>query len=282
MRTNSAIKLTQLQVSQLMLLVKEHKAFHNFCMYDDVFLYNAVQRRIKEKKCVLFEEYLNLLTGDQNEASLLIRSLQNNYSEFFRNSLTFSVLERILLPLLIHRERGARQKEIRIWSAACASGQEAYSLAILMEELIGENNTFSYRIFATDVDELQINKARKGEYFPEAIGNLTVNRVKRWFSKQGSSYTVKEELKRHIDFSVFDLASIQYNSPPASIFGGFDLIFCANLLFYFKDEYQESILRKVGNNLAAGGYLITGESEREIVLSHKYHEVFPQSAIFIR
>jgi len=78
MRTNSAIKLTQLQLSQLMLLVEEQLTFHDFLRYDDVFLYNAVQRRIKEKKCVLFEEYLNLLTGDKNESSLLIISLQNN------------------------------------------------------------------------------------------------------------------------------------------------------------------------------------------------------------
>jgi len=151
-----------------------------------------------------------------------------------------------------------------------------------MEELIGENNAFSYRIFATDVDELQINKAMKGEYLPEAMGNLTMKRLKRWFSKQGNAYAVKEELKRNIDFSEFDLANEHYSSPPASIFGGFDMVLCANLLFYFKDEYRETILRKVGSNLTGGGYLITGESEREIVLSHKYHEVFPQSAIFMK
>jgi len=107
-----------------------------------------------------------------------------------------------------------------------------------------------------------------------------MKRVKQWFTKHADTYTIKPELKENIDFSVFDLFSEQLSAPPASIFGDFDLVVCANLLFYYKPEYQKVIVLKTGSSLANNGYLVVGETERDILQKHNYHEVFPQSAIF--
>ena len=93
---------------------------------------------------------------------------------------------------------------------------------------------------------------------------------------------VRPELKRHIDFSTFDLFCDTLSCPPASIFGDFDLVVCANLLFYYKDDCRKAILAKTGNCLADGGYLISGETERDIVMRSDYREIYPQAAIFIR
>ena len=96
------------------------------------------------------------------------------------------------------------------------------------------------------------------------------------------STRIKPELSRNIDFSVFDLLSGQLSSPRASIFGDFDLVLCANLLFYYKPDRQRTMLEKAGNALAHNGFLVAGDAERGILINHGYHEVYPRSAIFKR
>jgi len=249
--------------------------------FDESFLNKSLQKRITETLCGSLEVYYDLLEQSNKEGNIFFDSLHISYSEFFRNALTFSVLERIILPSLIQQKKSTKRQEIRIWSVACAAGQECYSIAMLLEESKnGDSEIIKKRIFGTDQDESQVTEARKGQYSDDALNNLNLKRVKQWFTKQGDTYTVKPKLQEYIDFSVFDLFSQKLSSPPASIFGGFDLIICANLLFYYKPEYRNIILEKTRNCLANGGYLITGETERDIVMRHNYHEVFPQSAIF--
>jgi chemotaxis protein methyltransferase CheR len=209
-----------------------------------------------------------------------INSLLNSYSEFFRNSLTFSVLERIVLPDIIFNENIEKRKTIRIWSAACASGQEAYSLAILLEGFNNGAKKVAYRIFGTDIDNEQVRIAQQGHYSADQIGNVTHKQLKKWFAREGDQYKVMPELKSNIEFSVFDLLSSQYSSPPESIFGGFDIVMCANLLFYYQADSQKTIIEKIKGAMAENGYLITGETERDILLKHGFKEVFPQSAIY--
>ncbi|MBF0329382.1 MAG: protein-glutamate O-methyltransferase CheR [Nitrospirae bacterium] len=248
--------------------------------YDETFLNKSLQKRIIETCCGSVEEYYALLEQDEKEVKIFSDSLQISYSEFFRNPLTFAGLERIVLPTLLLKKKNARHKEIRIWSAACAAGQEAYSLAILLEELKNGDDKFSYRIFATDQCESMINKAQKGQYLSSSLSNLSMKREEAWFSKQDDVYTVKPELKENIEFSVFDLLGDQLACPPTSIFGDFDLLVCANLLFYYRPEFRKIIIEKIAACLAAGGYLVAGEAEREAIMNCNYYELFPQSAIF--
>lgn len=248
--------------------------------YDPSFLEKSIRARGAEKGFCR-DDYCALLAQCPSEAAVLGASLQINYSEFFRNSLTFALLERIVLPSIVREKRKTQHKEIRIWSAACAGGQEAYSLAILLEELRnGDLDKFKYRIIATDQSEEQVKEASHGEYAAAALNNLSLKRVGKWFSKEGDRYAIDEELKKCIDFSTFDLLNENLSCPSASIFGDFDLIICANLLFYYQDVYRKIILNKAVKALSEDGYLVTGEAEREIVLRARHHEIFPQSAIF--
>lgn len=249
--------------------------------YEDSFLEKSLQKRIAETHCGSQEAYCNLLEENNQESTKFLESLHNSYSEFFRNPLTFSVLEKIVIPSIVRKKADSKRNEIRIWSAACAGGQETYSLAMLLKEFKNSNGeTINFRIFATDQSELQVSEARKGQYSPAALNNISLKRVNQWFIKQGDTYTVRQELKENIDFSVFDLFGKEFSCPPTSIFGDFDLVVCANLLFYYKPEFQKRILEKAGNCLKKGGSLITGETEREILMQHNFQEVFPQSAIF--
>jgi chemotaxis protein methyltransferase CheR len=249
--------------------------------FDADFLDKSLRKRIEATNCVAIKEYSALLEANKEEANCFINSLLVGYSEFFRNPLTFSVLESIILPSIIMKKAAAKQREVRIWSTACAAGQEAYSLAILLEEhKAGNSENIAYRIFATDKSGPQLNQAREGKYPAQALNNITLKRLGHWFSKHGNIYTINDELKKHIDFSEFDLFNEKLGCPSASIFGGFDIVMCANLLFYYKPEFQKKILRKIKNCIALGGYLVTGETERDILLKNNYYEVFPQSAIF--
>ncbi|MEI6683132.1 MAG: CheR family methyltransferase [Bacteroidota bacterium] len=249
--------------------------------YDNSFICNSIQKRITETGCGSPEAYAILVGQNPVERNQFIGSLTIGYSEFFRNSLTFSVLENIILPMLIVKQKEAKRQEIRLWSAACASGQEPYSMAILCEELkSGQAEKFNYRIFASDQTESRVIDAKLGHYTYDEISNLSLKRVARWFTRDGSGYHITKHLKNNIDFSVFDLFSESQVSPPASIFGDFDLVLCANILFYYKPGYRKKILDKVSQCLTRGGFLVTGETEREIVSALGYREVFPRSAIF--
>jgi chemotaxis protein methyltransferase CheR len=150
---------------------------------------------------------------------------------------------------------------------------------MLLSEFTNDNK-IKFRIFATDQSEEQIEYAKKGVYKLSELRSLNVGRLANWFTKEGDNYSVKPELKEHIEFSTFDLFSKEFSSPPTSIFGDFDLILCANLLFYYKPEFQKLILKKVKNCLSTDGFLVTGETEREILMQQRFKEVYPSSAIF--
>ena len=268
------------EYKEILLTIKKIKKLYgiDISSYDKQYLQKNIERRIKENQHASIEAYCAFLEQNREEALLLSNSLHNNYSKFFRNSHTFSTLEHIVLPNLMHNNK---RKEIRIWSSACASGQEAYSVAMLMEEFVKMyKGKLNYQIFATDQCETQIAKAITGNYTLEDLNHVSLKRVKKWFNKKGDKYLIKSALKKKVDFSVFDLFNEKLKSPPSSVFGHFDIILCANLLFYYNSKNQKKILTKINYNLEKGGYLITGECERNILNSNGCKEIIPQSAIF--
>jgi len=249
--------------------------------YEDAFLNKSVRKRMSDTFCESETAYSKYIEQSYIESEIFANSLQISYTEFFRNSLTFSVLEKIIIPSLVLKRANSNRNEIRIWSAACAGGQETYSLAMLLNEFSNRHSEkINFRIFATDQSETQIQEAQLGEYPESALNCINMERANQWFTKKGDTYCVKPELKSNIDFSVFDLFSEKFSCPPTSIFGDFDLIVCANLLFYYKPEYQKKIINKARKCLSTIGYLITGETERDILIKSGFFEVYPQSAIF--
>lgn len=251
----------------------------DFSKYDEAFLQNSIEKRMVETQCNSQKTYFSLLDEKTSENQHFIDSLQVGYTEFFRNQLTFSILEKVILPSLVSKLVYPKKKEIRIWSAACASGQEIYSLSMLLNEY-STGEKINFRIFATDQSEFEIEEAKKGQYSLLALSSLSLNRLNRWFTKHGDIYTIKEALKEKIEFSTYNLFDKEHCCPPSSIFGDFDLIFCANILFYYKPEFRKKIVEKISNCLSTNGYLITGETEREILMQYHFQEVIPQSAIF--
>lgn len=250
-------------------------------VYETSFLEKAIKIRMTALSIGNIDDYLLFLDKMPGESSDMIDQLSNSYSEFFRNTLTYSCLEKNILPTLIDKKIKSKENVMRIWSAACASGQEAYSIAILFDEIVQSAKLpITCRIFSTDINAEELDKAQRGIYPTRAVDNVSLKRIRNYFTQQDENFMVERSLGKYIDFSVFDLLSEQYNCPPASVYGNFDLVFCSNLLFYYRKEYRQRIIGKAGNCLAAGGYLITGEAEREMMKQNNYREVFHNSGIF--
>lgn len=251
-------------------------------MFDESFVNHTLQQRIDVTGCTDIKGYRRFVAENSHEAELFKELLQVSYSLFFRNTFTFAVLENIVLPQILNSRGHKKNREIRIWSAACAGGQEPYSLAILLQSLIRPEENISYRIFGTDRNDCQIEIAKTGQYSKESMANIRQCHLDQWFTRTGNTYAIADRLKNHCEFYIFNLLS-DLNSPPESIYGDFDLVLCANILFYYKPMYQKIILDKITESLAADGLLVTGEAEREIVIrGGRFREVYPHSAIFRR
>lgn len=223
-------------------------------------------------------DYVRRLTESPEKLAEFISSLHITWSAFYRTPLTFAALDQVVFPMLADRTKNST-RDIRIWSAACAAGEEPYTVAMLLSQYEGAGKP-TFRIFASDISEREIDAARKGSYPATSLENLPVKFVQSCFRQSGNRYTIMEEYIRQVDFSVFDLLSPIQSCPQSSIYGDFDLIFCANLLFYYRTESRIIIMEKINSCLARDGYIVTGDSEREIVKRFGFKEVIPYTSIF--
>jgi len=248
--------------------------------FDEAFLLKALDKRLEDAGLGNAADYLSRLRENPVEAGIFFNSLNISYSEFFRNPLTFAVLEQMVLPALAGKKDG--RAELRVWSAGCASGQEAYSVAILLAELsAGRDVPLNFRIFATDISETVLAAARAGVYDAEAVKNLRVDHLNKYFKKRGCTYELSSEIKNRVDFSVHDLMNAGLSCPPHAIYGDFDLVLCGNLLFYYKPEVRQGILGKIAGSLRPKGFFVTGEAETEIAdRSGYFRPVAAPAAVF--
>ncbi len=252
----------------------------NISMYDQSFLIKTVDKRLSTLGIEAYSDFLHYLTGSDSEARLFHEALNITYSDFFRNPLTFGILEQWILPKIIEKKAGAG--EIRVWSAGCSSGQEAYSLAMLLDKLItAKADSTRFRILGSDTSEGALAAARKGVYDVSAMGNVNLRYLEDYFIKSGDSYSVSPKLKKNVDFTSYDLLDRNSDCPQESIFGDFDLVFCCNLIFYYQPEQQKFIIDKVLGAITPGGYLATGEAEKYFLSKIKeLKEVAPPTSLF--
>jgi chemotaxis methyl-accepting protein methylase len=268
------------QVLKSIVLLMKDEYEMNISGYETGFLKQAIEKRCLVSGVPSVTEYLIFLLKDEDEARQLFTSLNITYTEFFRNTLTFAHIAHLVLPDILRRK--SKVTELRIWSAGCSSGQEAYSLAIQVENQLERlSEKIRYRIIATDISEPALATARQGFYNKEAIGNVKAKDLDRYFVRNGEKYGIDERLKKNVSFSYYDLLDRQSSFPQESIFGNFDLVMCSNLLFYYKEEHQKEILNKLVNALAPRGYLISGETEKPAVSKvNGLHMLVPTSPIF--
>lgn len=223
--------------------------------YKEAHFRRRINVRVRATNSESYGAYLKLLKKDPQEYEFLVDTLTVNVSEFFRNSETFRIIEKEIIPSIIKYRPESVIRSIRIWSAGCAAGEEAYSLAILLHRILKTDfNKYRIRIIGTDIDAQSLEKARKGVYSENLLKNIDPDTKERYFLKHGDTYQVIDELKSITQFKRHDMIS------DPRIYR-FDLIVCRNVMIYFKKEIQEQLQLNFYKALEKGGYFIIGKSE---------------------
>jgi two-component system CheB/CheR fusion protein len=218
---------------------------------------NTIRRRIRRRmllrKFETLKDYYRYLKQQATEITALYHDLLINVTTFFRDPDVLEYLKKTILPRIIKSKR--TNESLRIWVPACSTGEEAYSMAILLYEILGENlSNLSIQIFATDLSEPSIAKARMGLYSSADVEGVSSKRLQRFFIKVDTSYQIAKTVR---DLCVFAPHNI-FRDPP---FSKLDLISCCNLMIYLDVPLQKKILHTFHYSLNPGGYIVLGKSE---------------------
>ena len=246
------------------------------------FLERRLSKRIMITNCSDIEAYIALFTRDDAEINALLNELTINVSWFFRNPLTWELLRSEILPDLINNRAKPQSEVFRIWSAGCARGEEPYTMAILMLELMEKlGDELKIQIIATDSDTTAIVKAQKGLYDAEAVKNVPYGILTKYFEQTGSHFQIRPFVKKLVHFSQYDLLDKQHSTPPEAVFGDFDIVICQNVLIYYIKEAGIQIFDKIASATSQSGYLLMGPSEQPFKsLGFEFRQVFKQAKIY--
>lgn len=234
-------------------------------------LERRVGQRLAAVTCQNYDEYRSFLEKHNDELDRLVDVVTINVSRFFRDGLTFEFLAERILPAIIQEKIRKMEHSLRVWSAGCAMGEEPYSVAILINELLEKAGvTLHVHLFATDIDAAALAEAAKGLYSRESVENVKLRLLDKYFTPVREGFRLNQTVKEQVSFSLYDMLDKKHRVPPASIFGGFDLVLCRNLLIYFNTEYQETIFAKLYQALAPNGCLVLGEAEAPTMKYNRY------------
>ncbi|MFM2311500.1 MAG: hypothetical protein RLZZ04_776 [Cyanobacteriota bacterium] len=249
-------------------------------------LVQKIGLRMKALQLAAPEQYYQLLSlpgsAGEQEWQHLAELLTNNESYFFRDRQQLSLLKNQIFPQLIKQKREQGNLTLRIWSAGCSTGQEPYSLAIMLKELLLDINAWQLSILATDIDLAALNQARAGIYSEWSFRD-TEPRIKRqYFEPLGRNYQIERSIRQMVTFQKVNLLSDQFPQLFSNL-REIDLIVCRNVFIYFGSATIGKILAKFYDTLRPDGYLLVGHSELTGQnLSRFQAQIFPQSLIYQR
>ena len=266
---------TQSALEKAILLLRTHSG-NDFSFYKRNTLYRRIERRMGIHQIGRMADYVRYLQENSQELDLLFNELLIGVTSFFRDPSVWEQLREQAIPPLL-RSRLPRQA-LRAWVPACSTGEEAYSLAILLREALEEikpEGKFAIQIFATDLDRDAIDKARQG-FFPENIAaDMSEARLKRFFLKEERGYRVRKEIREMVIFAPQNLIM----DPP---FTKLDILSCRNLLIYLTAEVQRKLIPLFHYSLSPGGILMLGSAETVGDCAELFTPLAGKSRIYLR
>lgn len=226
---------------------------HDFRHYKRATVLRRIERRLQVRGVTSLPDYCALLDKDQGEFKALLQDMLIGVTNFFRDRESFEVLERDVVPLLFRDKLPAEQ--VRVWVAACASGQEAYSMTMILADHAAQlAKPAEIQVFASDIDEHAIAVARAGVYPSSIVMDVPTSRIRQFFTKEEDRYRVRKALRDRILFASHNLL----RDPP---FSKLDLISCRNLLIYLNRDVQLRVMEMFHSALKPDGFLFLGSSE---------------------
>jgi len=290
--TSTGVATQQLTRPELKLL--QALVYQECGMYFDErrthFLEDRLQRRLKEQRLESFYSYYRLLISDKGkeELSRLLEDLTVNETSFFRNKAQLDLFHKYILEDLFRHKQETRQYSLKIWSAGCSTGQEPYTLAMLVADGLGYFQLrnpgvrsasypkplipapWNVEIRASDINYSVLRAAENGTYNESQMASVDYNYRLRYFDKLGERYAVKKALKELIQFDFHNLKTEylpQHN----------DVIFCRNVMMYFDEAEQKRLIEKFARCLNPGGYLFVGHAESLLGMTDKFSMIYRNS-----
>ncbi len=231
-------------------------------------------KRIRSGPFKTFQDYYQFVLSDESgeELTKLLDSITTNFTFFFREQGHFDYLRRDILPELVAQKRGY-EKRIRIWSAACSSGEEVYSIAMTLLDAIENPSSWDITILGTDISTRALKAAESGIFPKERIQPVPPPLVKKFFLRGEDQWKdfvkVKEEVRRVVRFRRLNLMEpFQFPEP-------FDCIFCRNVMIYFDKKTQADLVNRLYQVLEEGGFLLIGHSESLAGIEHRFQYLRP-------
>jgi chemotaxis protein methyltransferase CheR len=241
-------------------------------------LKNRLVKRMADLGIKSFRDYFYRVKYDTSlgEFKELMNLITTNETSFFRNVPQLLSFSHEALPLLVkEKSEAGGVRTIRVWSAGCSTGEEPYTLAMMIMEELASLADWKVEVIANDISEQVLMKARQGEYSGITLRNVKPATLDRFFDKNGDTFRVKPQVKALVKFSHINL-----NEPrQMSMHSGFDAIFCRNVMIYFSDGVKRQIVRGFYNSLRPGGYFYIGHSETLHGVSKAFKLVYFKNAL---
>ena len=252
MTTEQAPEAGNPELEDLLVFIRDARGF-DFTGYKRSTLTRRIHKRMQEAGAANYSEYHDRLEVDSEEFGLLFNTILINVTSFFRDVEAWTYLQHEVIPELM--DRVAPGEEIRVWSAGCASGEEAYSLAIAFAEVLGTQEAVErVKIYGTDVDEEALRDARAGMYPVKALERLSPELRSKYFDNNGAMFSFRTDLRRRVIFGRHDITR---DAPISRL----DLLVCRNTLMYFNVEAQSQIMDRFHFALRNDGFLFLGKAE---------------------
>ena len=260
-------------LEDLLVFIRDSRGF-DFTGYKRSTVSRRIRKRMQEAGAADYTDYRDRLESSAEEFSLLFNTILINVTGFFRDPETWAFLQREIIPELI--AEAERTGEIRVWSAGCASGEEAYSLAMAFAEALGVDECAKrVKIYATDLDEEALRDARAGLYQTKDLESLPDELKDKYFEKNGTQFAFRTDLRRRVIFGRHDIT----NDAPIS---RLDLLVCRNTLMYFNVETQSHVVDRFHFAVREGGYVFLGKAEMLISDGNRFEVVSMRQRIFRR
>lgn len=274
-KNNEAVLITNSEYEKLSNLL-EKKTGIQLPLSKKIMLMVRLNKRLKSLGINNYDSYYNYLMtieGDQIELENAINAISTNKTLFFREDQQFGYLEKKVIPLFLNK-RELMNKKLNIWSAGCSSGEEPYTLAMILENSNYINNDILYSIMATDISTKVLEKAKKAIYHKKDINAIPLEFQKKYLLrgkyKYDGLYSIVPEVKKNITFKKHNLMDQTFYN-----MGKMDIIFCRNVIIYFNKEIQHELIEKFYSVLRPGGFLFIGASETFFEVDNLFRQVGP-------
>jgi chemotaxis protein methyltransferase CheR len=227
-------------------------------------LESRLKERLREKKSESLKEYYSLLLRDREELKTLLDSVTTNLTRFFRNQAHFDAVGKYIVPELIRIRGSSGDRKLRFWSAGCSTGEEPYTLAMLLKEILPPSWTFE--VMASDISLKCLMVGKEGFYADSRIVGIPENFLAKYLDKKPGGYQIKDDLKKTVRF---DYHNLKNDSGQRNL----DVVFCRNVLIYFDEAAQKATIERFWESMSSKSFLFIGHSESLFGMNTKFEFV---------